>query len=257
MPNFTDMIQQGTAHAWLFIPSAIALGALHGLEPGHSKTVMAAFIIAVRGTVLQAVLLGLAATVSHTAIVWIIALLGLHFGSRFNTEASEPYLQLVSGVLIVAIAAWMLWRTSSERRRGHHHDDHHHDHHDHDHHDYAHDHHGHDGKILGALEDRFSDAHAEDIRRRFANSTVTTGQIVMFGLTGGLIPCPASITVLLICLQLKQFALGAVMVLCFGIGLAITLVSFGAAAALSINHLSKRWSGFEGIPRALPISQEH
>lgn len=78
MPNFTDMIQQGTAHAWLFIPSAIALGALHGLEPGHSKTVMAAFIIAVRGTVLQAVLLGLAATVSHTAIVWIIALLGLH-----------------------------------------------------------------------------------------------------------------------------------------------------------------------------------
>ena len=46
MTPFTDLIAQGTAHAWLFIPSAIVLGALHGLEPGHSKTMMAAFIIA-------------------------------------------------------------------------------------------------------------------------------------------------------------------------------------------------------------------
>ena len=51
MTSFNDLIQQGGAHAWLFIPSAVVLGALHGLEPGHSKTMMAAFIIAVRGTV--------------------------------------------------------------------------------------------------------------------------------------------------------------------------------------------------------------
>lgn len=85
MPNLSDMLTHGAANSWLFLPSAILLGALHGLEPGHSKTMMAAFIIAVRGTVAQAVLLGLAATVSHTAVVWAIALAGLHLGAQWNT----------------------------------------------------------------------------------------------------------------------------------------------------------------------------
>jgi nickel/cobalt transporter (NicO) family protein len=51
MTPLSELLQQGSPHAWLFIPSAILLGALHGLEPGHSKTMMVAFIIAVRGTV--------------------------------------------------------------------------------------------------------------------------------------------------------------------------------------------------------------
>ena len=100
MTPFSELLQQGSTHAWLFIPSAILLGALHGLEPGHSKTMMAAFIIAVRGTVMQAVLLGLAATASHTAVVWVIALAGLKFGAQWGTEATEPYFQLASAVLI-------------------------------------------------------------------------------------------------------------------------------------------------------------
>ena len=72
MSDFSALLQHGASNGWLFVPSAILLGALHGLEPGHSKTMMAAFIVAVRGTVLQAVLLGLSATISHTAIVWEI-----------------------------------------------------------------------------------------------------------------------------------------------------------------------------------------
>ena len=71
MTEFTTLLQQG--NAWFFIPSAILLGALHGLEPGHSKTMMAAFIVAIKGTIKQAVMLGLAATISHTAVVWLIA----------------------------------------------------------------------------------------------------------------------------------------------------------------------------------------
>jgi hypothetical protein len=47
MTDFSALLQQGVANAWLFIPSAILLGALHGLEPGHSKTMMAAFIVAI------------------------------------------------------------------------------------------------------------------------------------------------------------------------------------------------------------------
>ena len=67
---------------------------------------------------------------------------------------------------------------------------------------------------------------------------MTTGQIVVFGLTGGLIPCPASITVLLLCLQVGKVGLGALLVLCFSLGLAITMVLVGVGAALSVRHVS-------------------
>lgn len=357
MTAFTTLLQQG--NAWLFVPSAILLGALHGLEPGHSKTMMAAFIVAIRGTLTQAVLLGLSATVSHTAVVWAVAMAGLYFGRNWNAETTEPYFQMVSAVLIVAVAVWMMWRTwrSTHAAHDHHHDHHHHDHdhahghddvqridtghgivqlaifedgvpprfrltregtrgtawsaeqvqivterpdgsrqtfrfvqrdgfleseqsipephafvarlslgHEHHRHDYdvtftEHDHdHDHDhGRSHGGLDvssaeyqDAHERAHANDIRRRFANREVTTGQIIVFGLTGGLIPCPASITVLLLCLQLKKITLGAALVLCFSIGLALTLVASGALAALSVKHVSRRWGGFGEFARKAP-----
>ncbi|HCB0615739.1 TPA: nickel/cobalt efflux protein RcnA [Klebsiella quasipneumoniae subsp. quasipneumoniae] len=255
MNDFTSLLQQG--NAWLFIPSAILLGALHGLEPGHSKTMMAAFIVAVRGTLKQAVLLGLAATVSHTAVVWLIAMAGLWFGRGWNAQTSEPWFQLISGIVIVLIACWMLWRTWRESRphAHHHHPQHGHDH-DHDHHHEHHDHHhSHSpGAPLVAEEwqDAHQRAHAQEINRRFDGRQVTTGQIVMFGLTGGLIPCPASITVLLICLQLKKFSLGATLVLGFSVGLALTLVASGAIAALSMKHATRRWPWLNDISRKAP-----
>src|ERR1700734_280042 len=102
MTDLSTLLQGG--NAWLFIPSAILLGALHGLEPGHSKTMMAAFIIAIRGTVAQAVLLGLSAALSHTAVVWVVALGGQYLGRDLNGEGAEPYLQLVSAAIIIGIA---------------------------------------------------------------------------------------------------------------------------------------------------------
>jgi nickel/cobalt exporter len=97
-------------------------------------------------------------------------------------------------------------------------------------------------------------AHAGDIQRRFADRNVTTGQTVMFGLTGGLIPCPAAITVLLLCIQLKQISLGVVLVLCFSIGLAVTMVTAGVVAALSVKHVASRWSGFSAFARRAPYA---
>jgi len=67
-----------------------------------------------------------------------------------------------------------------------------------------------------------------------------------------LIPCPAAITVLLLCLQLKQFALGVGLVLCFSIGLAITMVAAGVIAAPSVRHVSRRWSGFGALAQRAP-----
>lgn len=355
MTEFSTLLQQG--NAWLFIPSAILLGALHGLEPGHSKTMMAAFIVAIRGTIAQAVLLGLSATLSHTAVVWVVAMAGMYFGRNWNAEATEPYFQVASAVLIIGVAVWMLWRTWRQQRACFHDhgDDHDHDHgrshhhdearridtghgvvrlevfedgvpprfrlvreskhghawtadqvrieterpdgsrqtfsfvqregfveseqeipephefiarlrlgHEHHSHDYdvefvEHDHHHHAIKDYEGLDvsapgyqDPHELAHANDIRRRFANREVTTGQIVVFGLTGGLIPCPASITVLLLCLQLKKIALGAMLVLAFSVGLALTMVASGTLAALSMKHVSKRWSGFGEFARKAP-----
>ncbi|WP_322048166.1 nickel/cobalt efflux protein RcnA [Paraburkholderia sp. J67] len=342
MTDFSTLLSQGASSAWLFIPSAILLGALHGLEPGHSKTMMAAFIVAIRGTVGQAILLGLSATLSHTAVVWAIALAGMYFGRNWNAATSEPYFQVASAILIVGVAAWMIWRTWREQHHAHAH--HHHDHgdeaklidtghgivrlevfengvpprfrlsteserghvwnaaeariqterpggsiqtftfvqrrgyleslevipephaftarltlgHDRHSHDYdvefvEHDH-DHAGLDIasGEYQDAHERAHANDIRRRFANRDVTTGQIVMFGLTGGLVPCPASITVLLLCLQLKRFALGASLVLCFSVGLALTMVASGTLAALSVKHVSKKWGGFGDFARKAP-----
>nr|WP_257262873.1 nickel/cobalt efflux transporter [Enterobacter kobei] len=111
MNEFTTLLQQG--NAWFFIPSAILLGALHGLEPGHSKTMMAAFIIAIKGTVRQAVMLGVAATLSHTAVVWLIAFGGMYISNKFTAESAEPWLQMVSSVIILGTAFWMFWRTWS------------------------------------------------------------------------------------------------------------------------------------------------
>jgi len=351
MIEFSTLLQQGASNAWLFIPSAILLGALHGLEPGHSKTMMAAFIVAIRGTMTQAILLGLSATISHTAVVWIIALGGMYFGQHWDAETSEPYFQVASAVLMVGVALWMMWRTWRQQRTCFHNHEHDHVHqhdevkqidtghgvvrlevfedgvpprfrlfleskhgnvwtaeqvrveterpdgscqsftfiqrdgfveseqeipephefvarlrfgHDHHSHDYdvefvEHDHHHHAIKDYEGLDvsapgyqDPHELAHANDIRHRFANREVTTGQIIIFGLTGGLIPCPASITVLLLCLQLKQIALGATLVLCFSIGLALTMVASGVLAALSVKHVSKRWSGFGEFAKKAP-----
>ena len=265
MTDLTALIAQDAAHGWLFIPSAILLGALHGLEPGHSKTMMAAFIIAVKGTVRQAVLLGLAATLSHTLVVWLVAMGGMWAFGSFRAEDTEPYFQLASGAVIVAMAIWMIWRARSDLRAVHaheHHHDHGHHHHGHDHHHHDHPHHHHEPTeeeihelelATGGYVDAHEAAHAEDIRRRFAGRSVTTGQIVVFGLTGGLVPCPGAITVLMLCLQLHRVALGAVLVTGFSVGLALTMVASGVLAALSLRHLEKRWSGFGDAVRKAPL----
>jgi nickel/cobalt exporter len=355
MSDFVQALQNGSGNLWLFIPAAILLGALHGLEPGHSKTMMAAFIVAIRGTMGQAVLLGLSAAISHSLLIWVLAAVALHFGNQWNAENVEPYLQLGSAVVILGLAIWMFLRT----RRDVHDAGHHHHHHDHGHgHEHGHAHSenflldlGHGNKLelsvfeegvppvfrlrvsggrrlpeakdvsietvrpdgarqvfqfvakqdflesttdipephefdatlkLGHgshhhtarvefredahhhhhehgaeeadedFQDAHERAHAEDIAKRFAGRAVTTPQIVLFGITGGLMPCPAAFTVLLVCLQLKRVALGFVMVGAFSFGLAITMVTVGALAAWSVRHAEKKFSGFGDLMRRAP-----
>ena len=90
------------------------------------------------------------------------------------------------------------------------------------------------------------------IQKRFLNRTVTTPQIILFGLTGGLMPCPAAFTVLLVCLQVKKFTLGFALVGAFSFGLALTMVTVGATAAWSVHHAQKKFRGFGELMRKAP-----
>ncbi len=258
MPPIAELIQQGATNLWIFIPTAILLGALHGLEPGHSKTMMASFIIAVRGTMAQAALLGLCAALSHSLIVWALAAAALQFGNELIAEKAEPYFMLLSAVVVIGVSIWMFLRTRSDVSAAHAHGhDHEHDHgphdHDHDHdHDHEHEHEHDDGDE--SYQDAHERAHAEDIKRRFAGRSVSTGQIALFGLTGGLVPCPASVTILMICLHLKRFSLGFALVASFSLGLAISLVSVGVVAAWGAHHVGKRFGHgkFGDMARKMP-----
>ena len=158
MESLGTVIQQGSASALVLLPMALLLGALHGLEPGHSKTMMAAFIIAVRGTVPQAVLLGLAAAFSHVIIVWALALAALTWGGDLSDERTEPWFLLVSGVIILLVAAWMFVRAWRDARPVDAQHDHHHDHSHGHHHEHPH---RHDPDHL----DAHSRSHARQIER--------------------------------------------------------------------------------------------
>ena len=250
MDLFNEYLAQG--NSWLFFPMAVFLGAMHGLEPGHSKTMMTAFIIGIRGTIWQAFLLGISSTISHTALIWILAFVGLHYSSSLNMEALEPYFQLISGFIIIGLACWMFYQTCQAQKEVHSHE---HDHHKNHHHHEEHQHHHHDDlEPEGDIEfgDAHERAHAAEVQKQIMNKKVTTGQIILFGLTGGLSPCPSAFAILLLCLQLKKFALGFGLVLGFSIGLAITLVSVGTLAALSVKHVSKRFKGFGEFARKAP-----
>jgi nickel/cobalt transporter (NicO) family protein len=248
MFDIPTIIAAGSANAWLYLPFAVTLGALHALEPGHSKSLMAAFIVAIRGTPAQAVLLGVSAAIGHTAIVWGLALLGLYLGDKLILDKAEPWLVLVSGLLIMALALRLLLSVY-RADRGHSHA------HTHEHgHGHAHGegHHAHPAPGPPHLDDHAA-AHARDIESRFTNrKTVSNGEIAWFGFTGGLLPCPAAIAVLLVCLQIKAFTLGIAMVAAFSLGLAITLVAVGVAAAWGTRRAAQSWSGFDAWSRRLP-----
>ena len=207
------------------------LGSLHGLEPGHSKTMMAAFIVAVRGTPLQALLLGVSAAFSHSIVVWVLAALALVWGDEMIGERLEPWFVGGAGAAVIAVGLFMLGRAVARARHRHH----------------RHRHHGHD-------EDAHARAHASEIETRFAGRRATRLQTVGFGLVGGLIPCPAAITVLLLCLGIGQFWLGVGMVASFSIGLAATLVAVGMAAVIGLRFASRRFPGADRLLASAPYA---
>lgn len=258
MPDIASLIAQGAANPWTYLPVAVLLGALHALEPGHSKSLMAAFIIAVKGTRTQAVVLGTSAALGHTIVVWALAVLGLVLGDRLIVETAEPWLLLVTGLMILGLAVRVFSLLGGGQggglAHGHDHGQDHGHGHDHDHgHDHGHGRaqdHAHD---QAAGQDAHALAHERDIARRFGGGrALSHWDVAWFGFTGGLLPCPSAIAVLLVCLQMKKLTLGLGMVAAFSLGLAVTMVAVGLVAATGAGALRRRFSGLSAWGERLP-----
>src|SRR5262245_25418153 len=151
------------------------------------------------------------------------------FGQNMIAEQAEPWLTMLSGVLVTLLAVRMFLRL----RMGSHNHKHHHGHDHHHHHGHSHDH-GHMG------------------RERQVKDGASATDIVWFGFSGGLLPCPAAIAVLLVCIQIKQFTLGVAMVAAFSVGLAATLVVIGLTASWMSKKASTAWPWLDRIAHRLP-----
>ena len=89
---------------------AASLGAFHALEPGHGKTVVAAYLVGSRGTARHALLLGLVVTAAHTVGVYLLGIVTLYASRHVVPERLYPWLGAASGVLITLLGVSLLWR---------------------------------------------------------------------------------------------------------------------------------------------------
>ena len=312
---------------WVYFPTALMLGALHALEPGHAKTLTAAYLIGIKGTKRDALLLGLSVAFTHSIVVIGISVAALWIGKETFTQDVTHWLQLGSGIIVIILGAWMLVKRIKKMRKSAHH--HHgapdpihisndlttgkleiintpqgermrfsaekmsaqlhlrviinrpdglevlvlkklsstsnefisdvapnephefsaefeiasgekrevipfemHEPKDHHHHE-----HGENDHSLMSDDDH-AKAHAATIPEYAKRGErPKLGQILAFGAAGGMIPCPASITVMLLALSIGKFASGLLAVAGFSLGLAITLVGVGLIIVAGISRL--------------------
>jgi nickel/cobalt exporter len=225
----------------LTILAAFGLGALHALEPGHGKALLAFTLVGSRATFKQAGILAAALTFAHTIAVLVLGLV-LFFAAGFATESLFTWITLLSGLAVVLIGARALGNALKRMHQSTHHaheahDDHaHRDHeHAHDHpHDRDHDHdHGHSHAIPGNAPLHFPSA-------------------VVAAMSGGIAPCPAAIVVLLTALHLHRVGYGILLIVIFSLGLAAVLTGLGIAVVNGAAWLQRR-SGFAMVARYAPL----
>jgi nickel/cobalt transporter (NicO) family protein len=215
-PVTTDRAQDGFAGALtsgndhgllilLLLGSAFAWGALHALSPGHGKTMVAGYLAGSRGRPKDAVLLGLTVTITHTSAVFALGLITLAASAYVLPEDLYPWLGIASGAMVIAIGLWAIWsrlrRWRAMRAE-----------HDHGHHLHMHSHGGH------------THSHGDD-----AAAPITTRSLIALGVSGGIVPCPSALVVLVAAISPHRLGLGFALILAFSVGLATTLTAVGLA----------------------------
>jgi ABC-type nickel/cobalt efflux system permease component RcnA len=228
---------------------AVGLGALHALEPGHGKTMVAAYLVGSRGTAWHAMVLGLIVTATHTAGVYILGAFTL-FASRYVVpERLYPWLGVISGLIIAVLGFSLLLRRYAGLGHAHAHA------HGHSHaHAYGHAHHhtpGH-GEEDGHAHSHHS--HQHHPHPHPVPSTVSLRALLALGVTGGIVPCPAALVVLLSAVSLHRVGFGLLLIVAFSFGLAAVLIAIGLLMVYA-HHLMARLQG-DGrlITRWLPLT---
>jgi ABC-type nickel/cobalt efflux system permease component RcnA len=201
---------------------AAALGALHALEPGHGKTVVAAYLVGSRGTAWHAVILGLIVTASHTAGVYLLGAATVYASRYIVPERIYPWVALGSGLAIAALGLSLFLRRYAGRKAAHTHAHHHH------HGGHHHDGHG-DADTPAHRHGHAHDHHYphDDTGHHHAPGRLSLRQLWALGITGGIVPCPAALVVLLSALSLRRVGFGLLLIVAFSLGLALVLVSIG------------------------------
>jgi nickel/cobalt exporter len=242
------LLHQPEITPWMIaaaIGIAFALGAAHALTPGHGKTIVAAYLVGSRGTLKHAAFLGAMVTFTHTVSVFLLGMATLFLFQYVVPENITRVLGAVSGLSIVAIGAWMLYKRLRGTGHTHLHADHHHQH-DHLHHDdHPHDHphehgHGHDH----AHDHGHTHEHGPHGHSHLPEEVSWSG-LVALGASGGLVPCESALVLLLSAIALRRVGLGLVLLVSFSLGLAIVLMGIGVLVIYAKNLLpeSQRTSG--------------
>jgi nickel/cobalt exporter len=235
----TRLLHQQALTPWMIavaIGIAFALGAAHALTPGHGKTIVAAYLVGSRGTLKHAAFLGGMVTLTHTITVFLLGLATLFLFQYVVPQKVTQVLGAISGLSIVVIGGWMLYKRV--RGAGHTHSDHHdhghdhdHDHHHHDHshgHDHAHDHHHHDHD--------HAHSHGPGGHTHMPDEISWSG-LAALGVSGGLVPCESALVLLLTAIALRRVGLGLLLLVSFSLGLALVLMGIGVLVIYAKNLL--------------------
>jgi nickel/cobalt transporter (NicO) family protein len=199
---------------------AMFWGAAHAFSPGHGKSIVAAYLVGSRGTPRHAVFLGLTVTVTHTIGVFALGLITLSLSAFIVPDQLYPWLNLVSALLIVAVGLSVLrWRVREWRKRDASHS-----------HGHGHHHHGH--------------GHEHD-------QALSARRLLGIGISGGIIPCPTALVVLLAAISLHRVGYGLVLILAFSVGLAAAMTAIGIVA-VSAKRVFDRVDFNGGLIKLLP-----
>ena len=224
----------------LYLVTSFWLGAVHAATPGHGKTIAASYIVGVRGRPVDAIVLGIFVTLSHTSGIVLVAILATLGSTWLLPQRVEAYLAVGTGILVIGIGCWML-RTQMRLRISAT-DDHAHQHpHDHGPHYHSH------GWGL---------THTHDIEA-ITQARPSLAILLALGVAGGLLPDPGALAILLAAIASGKLILGLLTVLVFSLGFASVLVVVGVVAAsvgkLILAWLSSRWIRWVQIGAALLI----
>lgn len=228
--------------ALILLATNFLWGAYHAVQPGHGKTIAAAYIVGARGRPVDAWILGIFVTLSHTSgivLVGVLASLGL---PGLESKRLEIWLKVLTGVLIIAIGLWTLWtqRSMFGAARGTpvHGDPHEHTHTHDNGHDHVHSHdglpahshaHGHDHGA-GYHSHGFGIRHSHDLTG-VMNRRPSLWMLVGLGVAGGLVPDPVALSLLIRALTDGKVIIGLLGVFVFSLGFAAVLVAVGVVAA--------------------------